>query len=223
MATYNMTDCENCDICYADKQCKDCTYVFNSALVEQSQRIYNSTSVFKSEDVYNSKNVELSNQILYSTDCSHCGNIVKSLHAMDSLSCIMCDTIDDCSCLRSCKHAKASHYCANCNTIRHCMFCHGLEDAEYMIFNHEVAPAAFERYEEQFKRFHLGLTFNKALPTDAINNTMPSINSHPWEYYELDPLFVEWLETLPNYDWQTMYRITMNSIFIESAKKAAAE
>ena len=91
------------------------------------------------------------------------------------------------------------------------MFCWGLSDSEYCIFNKKVEKEFYELFEKQYKK-HLNceLNFVENWPEQLIKPLSCSLNKVFARWYSTLPTsFLQWVKTLPNCDVMALYDITM--------------
>lgn len=222
-------DDESKRTCYL---CDDITkshYISRSSHIEDSDYVFSSISVFDSELVSSSKNVENSGEIYNSEfveDCrriSNCRNtvrsntVVASSFVIDSKSVVNSSVVTNSMCVGglffgSSKKIDDCAFIDNCENIQHCLFCSGQKDAKYLLFNQPVEPMQFEMIKKQLERI-LG-NWNMRLVEE-----WPEMHLHPEspkqmhnvsaQYCELPETFWRWVVTLPNYNPEVLYAITM--------------
>ena len=145
--------------------------VKNSQYVVKSKNVLDSRSVFESSDIVNCIDVvgtddaENSSQIFYSsmvsdsqktykgTNITSSTNVCNSMLIARSENVIDSNTVFDSSEIIKSKMVSSSHFCQDCTNIDHCMFCEGLSDAKYFIFNQPVDPNNYELFEKQYKKY----------------------------------------------------------------------
>jgi hypothetical protein len=96
------------------------------------------------------------------------------------------------------------------------MFCDGLEDAEYCIFNVPIDKERYEIIEKQYKKYLTELlAFVRDWPEELATNeiVLPTKKFDDW-YYPISEKFWKWARTLPGFDSVILYRITLLSDFI---------
>jgi hypothetical protein len=91
------------------------------------------------------------------------------------------------------------------------MFCEGLENAEYHIFNKPVDKKMYELFETQYKKYMTGqLEFISNWPQNLVVSThvSPTRKFDDW-YHPISEKFWKWIRTLPGFDSMLIYNITM--------------
>ena len=95
------------------------------------------------------------------------------------------------------------------------MFCQGVSEGEYMLFN---KPIGKERYEVIFKQFVKMFQHKYDFTMLEDNDIYGAEPSYYRDYRKHTANFSndlwEWVKTLPKYDPIVMYSITFNPLFI---------
>lgn len=107
--------------------CKNCYYIFNSEYDEDCMYTKLTDHSRDCVDVTNCFHSEL---------CYDCVNVERCYNVIFS---------DDC------KDSRDSAFVRNCRRVQNCLFCYGLEGAEYHIFNQPVSKEEFEQKREALK------------------------------------------------------------------------
>lgn len=173
--------------------------IVNSENVTNGHQIFYSTMVDDSEKVYKGTNVVNSVNICNSTMVANSRSVIDSKNVFYSLEIIGCDTVTE------------SMFCQDCTNIEHCLFCYGLHDAQYCIFNKPVDKNRFEMIASQYTKWMIGLlTFIREWPCELLAEThvAPTRKFDDW-YYPISEKFWKWVRTLPGFDSMLIYNITM--------------
>lgn len=185
----------------------DSENVSSSKMVHRSERIYNSDFIYDSERVLDGRNVNHSigivsgNYIINSQNVMNAANVIESQYVID----IVPDGT---------KNIKNSAFINHCSDLDHCLFCHGIEGGEYLLFNKKISPQEYEMIKMQMDgmlRGHcLELVKYNEWPGYQVPLDLPIINRNIAEQFqELPEAFWRWVKTLPGYDPMIMYGITM--------------
>lgn len=192
------------------KHIKNSEFIKLSSQVSYSQNVYDSKRVENSNDIWNSKNIKHSSQIISSSDVSDSFNIMDSDIVSWSKN-IMNSMVVDASYYifkgQKVINSAFSTFIKNCNN---CLFCAGIEDEEYMIFNEPVDEDTFEMYmdilqsklEEETSEFiridkgahKAGRRFDFSMRPDSLFEGLSS------EFYG-------WVSTLPNFKEEKFFQI----------------
>ena len=184
------------------------SYVANSSNVRDSEDVNNSQFVFNSNSVHDSKNVSDSENVTDSDTVLKSRDVSMSEQVARSKSIDWCENIFWSARLRGCsfiyqsEDLNTSHFCGFMKNSDHCLFCSGLEDKSYYIFNEEVTPQKFEEVLS---------TLLEMLPIEDAR--MIKVNEDKYiatERFDFSPRydsifdglskeFYGWVGTLPNY------------------------
>lgn len=225
--------CEACHIVNSDGFWYSCNVLHSSIVIRsnnvtQSGRVFYSADVDNSFDIVNSDTILTSKQVFESSMVTeglliaHCHNVIQSENicfstmVFDSINVYDSKNIFNSSEIIKCEDVTDSYFCQECKNIKHCMFCVGLEDAEYYLFNKPVDKNRFELFLQQYKRFMQDhLAFAPSWPKNMIADCAVSITPKFDEWYKpISEKFWKWAETLPGFDPMLLYNITMNSQFL---------
>ena len=182
--------------------------IVSSEFVENSKQIYSSNMIDNAKRILHCANVSDSVNICHSTAVARSKNVYRSQDVFDSS-----EIIDS-------SGVTGSHFCNKCSNITNCMFCFGLSDAEYHIFNKPVTKARFELFEQQYKRFmnsefDIELNFIKGdWPECLVTGIVPTNTVFNVWYEPISDKFWKWVKTLPGYNAMALYNQTMLPRFI---------
>lgn len=202
---------------------QDSKYVIRSKNVTDSISIFNSADVQGSKDIVESENIADSKQVFYSSMIEECQKIFKGINISESIN--ICNStmvarsksvIDSTNVFDSSEIIKSntvtnSHFCQECYNIESCLFCYGLENAEYHIFNKPVDKNRYEVIEKQYKKYmNELLVFIRDWPQDLViyTSTQPTRKFDDW-YFAISKRFWKWVRTLPGFNTTMLYDITM--------------
>lgn len=197
-------DVKNCERIFYSGDVVDSFDVVNSESIDNSTQIFSSSFVSKSCQVAHSANITDSENVCFSSVVARSVSIFKSKNVFDSSEIIHGTDVTD------------SYFCRDCRKIRHCMFCDGLEDVEYYVFNKPVSKERFEIFVQQYKRFmQTSLTFTNYWPNHLIHDWAPTFTQKIDCWYKSIPdKFWKWATTLPEYDEMALYNMTLLSSII---------
>jgi hypothetical protein len=157
------------------------TFVNDSKKVSRGTNIDSSSNLHDSLCVVNSKNVFESRDVFNSTE------IVRSSNVTDS------------------------SFCTDCNNIKNCLFCCGLSDKEYCIFNQPIDKNRYDFILKQYqKRWTEELNFVSNWPEQLMQSYFLDLNTECAQWYVNVPKsFWRWVRTLTGFDSLLMYEMTM--------------
>jgi hypothetical protein len=108
-------------------------------------------------------------------------------------------------------------FCFDCADSTNLMFCKGVIDSDYQIFNKPVTKRQFDLFAQQYKEFMIySLAFAQHWPNQSAIAESPFITSNFKLWYEPIPDGIwQWVKTLPGYNPTILYSITMNETFLK--------
>lgn len=215
----------------------DSSYIFNSSKIKGSKSIFESTNIQDSFSVLQSQNVKNSSFIYDSTYISDSTIIKDSKNINNSKNILKCVALLDCnnmylsnSCVDSnyshhCSNSENLHLCVNCDNAANAILCMNLKGGEssfsgdYFIFNKSVTKRFFDicmsQFNEIFKDISLPLINIQDNKSSFIVEPTQNLN-HFYYYKDLPKQFYEWAESLPNYNAQILYNITLNQEILKN-------
>lgn len=126
-------------------------------------------------------NSSKSNNVLYSTDVHDAQNCLDCLLISNSSNCYEC--IDCHNCINvswglNCRECRDSKFLKNCHNCKNCLFCVGLADKEFYIFNQ---PVSEESYQETVLNWKLSLRSNEDLAKEKFAEFEASFNRNSFD------------------------------------------
>lgn len=200
------------------KEVADSTYVFhcnsveNSNSISSSQNVQNSSQIFHTDFCYDSNRILNSQNITSSSNVVNCGCAVNSTSVFNAGAVINSSFVSNILPLGS-KNIRNSHFISDCFNLKNCLFCHGITDGEYLMFNQPIEKEEYDMFVAQLRQIlkgaELELTKN-GWPADQVPLDAPNIQYNIiLQYSSLPEVFWRWVKTLPNYDPMILYNITM--------------
>lgn len=203
-------DIENSDYIFSSKKIKSGNIIVNSATVENSHHIFESNFVYDSFNIYNGKNITESNNVVGSSFVVGSHSIYNASNVTNSF--IVFDLkMEETSDIEECG------FIANSKMLTNCLFCAGIAEKEYHIFNHPVSEKQFALIKKQLESiigdYHPTYVENWGEKTVPVE--MPNFQSPVLYHADLPEDFWEWVKTLPGYDPKILYQITFNPNLID--------
>ena len=94
------------------------------------------------------------------------------------------------------------------------MFCHDLEGKQFHIFNQPVTEEKFNIIRKQYLRLMEEVELDylrEQWPKDMLQPELPNpFVYHNKHYLQLSDKFWRWARTVPGYDADLLYKITLN-------------
>ena len=225
--------CEACNIINSEGfwysyNVQDSKYISRSKNVKNSRSIFQSSDIVQCQDVVKTDEAENSEKIFHSSMIDNCEMVWKGNNIVDSVNIcnstmvarskniIDSNTVFDSSEIIKSSNVTNSHFCQDCGDIDHCLFCVGLTQAQYHIFNKPVDKNLYELLERQYKKYMTArLEFVRDWPENLTTATdiKPIRKFDDW-YHCVSEKFWKWARTLPNFDSMLLYHITMLPEFL---------
>ena len=187
---------------FNSKSIERCIDVSGSEQIEDSSKVFISEWVTNSSKVYSSKNIENSQNICNTTLTIGAKNVYGSTNILNSTEIINSQNITNSIC------------CTESQSLTNCLFCYGLKDMEYCIFNKPIDKERFNTYKKQYLKLmqDVELSFIEDWPESLVQSITPALDLNLSHYYKsAPPKFWKWVRTLPNFNEQILYQITMRS------------
>lgn len=222
-----MDDFVGCSNYYNCQSIQDSHYVVNSEGIDFSSFVHNSSDISHCSDVYECDDATNSNQIFHSqfvysservdhsTNVDNCVNVLVSAAVYNSRNIYVCSNIMGCGELRHCDKMDFSYFCADSKGLKNCMFCFDLENEEYHIFNQPVSKEKFDIIRKQYLRLIEDVELDylrEQWPKDMLIPSRPNpFAYHDKHYRQLSEKFWRWVRSVPGYDVDLLYQLTLNS------------
>jgi hypothetical protein len=192
---------------FGSKNINESNNISHSKIVEGSECVYNSFLVTNCYGVVDSKNITDSTNVV-------CSEFVVGSRGVFNGNMITDSNFVSAFAKGGVRDITDSSFIMSCSNLKNCLFCEGISDKEYHIFNKPVPPKTFEAIYKQMDlilgtfEVHLTLEWPKGtVPLDT-----PRINRNVIKQFrDLPDDFWEWVATLPNYDPLVLYSIVFNS------------
>lgn len=195
------------------KHVSNSEYVRNSENVSRSKNVYGSREVKNSKEVWNCTNITSTQRVIESTYVNRCANIRNSNDVADSQNILESTAIYDSSYIYRGVNLSGCHFGGFLKGCTNCLFCSGLENKKYYVFNKEVAPDVFDSIKADLE-FHL---FNEGSDFIRIDNARHDpkyrfLSSLRFDavFEGLSPEFYGWVGTLQNYDEDIFFQVFFN-------------
>lgn len=207
----SIKDCENFWRCTHTKESKNLfesfnvntsVFVRNSSHIKGSINVFNSIDVTDCWDIAHSKHIQHSSRVIESQDISDSDDITRSSKISWSKVILNSTNLDNCNYTYMSDSLIDCHFCGFMKNSRHCMFCVGLEDKEYYIFNKPVTQIEYEMIkdkllamleEETSEMIRINFSKHTAEERFKLNRRFDSV------FNGLSLSFYGWVGTLPNY------------------------
>ena len=197
---------DGCEHVFYSNDVKDSNDILRSNNVENSKLIYGSDFVYDSERVINGKNINASTAIVNSEYIvnSHCifgaTNIKNSAYISDIG-------------FAETKQISDSYFISGSKNLNHCLFCFGIENQSYQLFNKPIDETEYAMIVRQMQSilrdWEPELVKDNYWPQGTIPLDAPILQRNALtQWKNLPDRFWDWVKTLPNYREDIMYSLT---------------
>lgn len=218
LTVYKSDNIRNSEYVWFSTSIDDSRYVFSSNDVSDGEVIYGSEYIEHAKQIFDSDFVYYSTQVLLGSNVNESNNIVNSGYVVNSHSVMNADNVHDSAFVTSFERGHTnnihgSYFIFDCQNMTNCLFCSGVSDGEYLVFNQPVSTADYILLTNQLlhmlKDFRPALTENGEWPGATIPVEEARAQPHLERMYEhLPEAFWKWIKTVPGYDPSILYNIT---------------
>lgn len=203
---------------------KDSEYIFGCKDVVESKNISSSKNIERSKQVFSAEFVYDSEQVMHSKNVNQSVNIINSDYVIRSSSVLNSAVVTNSHYVHSLvagrtKQIKDSAFIADCSNLKNCLFCTGIHDSEYMLFNQPIDPDQFDMIKKQLQSIMAGwkADFTKGeWPEETVPLDFPHLQRNVIKQFaNLPEAFWRWVKTLPGYNPSVLYAITFQADLIQ--------
>ena len=213
---------------------RDSENVSNSKYIAFSKDIKNSERVYASSNVENSHYISVSFNVLGSTEVKDSSKIQYSQNVFNS------DEISNCYAVYSCKEVEDSlgifnvstgkeiYFSTDLENCSYCLFCSGLKDKKFYLFNQEIdskdwfiiKELLLNKWSEEDKNLYKVISFEDddkkwyGFKTFNYSATLSYVAQRDF-FQSLSSKFLEYIRSMPYYNDWLLYQITMNPKILE--------
>ena len=197
---------DGCENVFYSNDIKNSNCILRSNSVENSQLIYGSDFVFDSSKVVNGKNINDS-QVIINSDY-----VINSHHIFGAAAVKNSAYIADVGFAET-KQISDSYFITASKNLNHCLFCVGLENQDYHLFNQSIDEMEYKMIVRQLG-YILGswepeLVKDNFWPERTIPLDAPMLQRNATKQWANMPdKFWQWIKTLPYYNENIMYSLT---------------
>lgn len=213
---------------------QDSENVSNSKYIAFSKDIKNSERVYASSNVENSHYISVSFNVLGSTEVKDSSKIQYSQNVFNS------EEISNCYGVYSCKEVEDSlgifnvstgkeiYFSTDLENCSYCLFCSGLKDKKFYLFNQEIGSKDWfiikelllNKWSEEDKNLYKVISFEDddkkwyGFKTFNYSATLSYVAQRDF-FQSLSSKFLEYIRSMPYYNDWLLYQITMNPKILE--------
>ena len=213
---------------------RDSENVSNSKYIAFSKDIKNSERVYASSNVENSHYISVSFNVLGSTEVKDSSKIQYSQNVFNS------DEISNCYAVYSCKEVEDSlgifnvstgkeiYFSTDLENCSYCLFCSGLKDKKFYLFNQEIdskdwfiiKELLLNKWSEEDKNLYKVISFEDddkswyGFKTFNYSATLSYVAQRDF-FQSLSSKFLKYIRSMPYYNEWLLYQITLNPKILE--------
>lgn len=213
---------------------RDSENVSNSKYIAFSKDIKNSERVYASSNVENSHYISVSFNVLGSTEVKDSSKIQYSQNVFNS------NEISNCYAVYSCKEAEDSlgifnvstgkeiYFSTDLENCSYCLFCSGLKDKKFYLFNQEIGSKDWfiikelllNKWSDEDKNLYKVISFEDddkkwyGFKTFNYSATLSYVAQRDF-FQSLSSKFLKYIRSMPYYNDWLLYKITMNPKILE--------
>lgn len=213
---------------------RDSENVSNSKYIAFSKDIKNSERVYASSNVENSHYISVSFNVLGSTEVKDSSKIQYSQNVFNS------GEVLDCYGVYSCKEVEGSlgifnvstgkeiYFSTDLENCSYCLFCSGLKDKKFYLFNQEIGSKDWfiikelllNKWSEEDKNLYKVISFEDddkkwyGFKTFNYSAILSYVAQRDF-FQSLSSKFLEYIRSMPYYNDWLLYQITMNPKILE--------
>lgn len=199
-------------------------YVAFSKDVKNSERIYSSVNVENSQYINASFNVLDSAEVDCSSKIQYSQNVFNSGEISNCYGVYSCEKVEDSLGIFNVSVGKEIYFSTNLENCSYCLFCSGLKDKKFYVFNQEFSPKDWfvikelllNEWSEGYKNLCKVVSFEDN-DKEWCGFKIPSKISNGFcyvaqrDFFQNIPLdFLKYIRSMPCYNEWLFYQITMN-------------
>lgn len=199
------------------KDIKNSERVYASSNVENSQYISNSFNVLDSAEVKDSSKIRYSQDVFNSGEISNCYGVYSCKKVEDSLGIFNVST------------GKEIYFSTDLENCSYCLFCSGLKDKQFCLFNQEISSKDWfvikelllNEWSEEDKNFYKVISFEDddkewcGFRTSSNDSVSFSYVAQRNFFQGVSSKFLKYIRSMPYYNEWLLYQITMNPKILE--------
>lgn len=213
---------------------QDSENVSNSKYIAFSKDIKNSERVYASSNVENSHYISVSFNVLGSTEVKdsskiqYSQNVFNSSEVLNCYAVYSCKEVEDSLGIFNVSTGKEIYFSTDLENCSYCLFCSGLKDKKFYLFNQEIGSKDWfiikelllNKWSEEDKNLYKVISFEDddkkwyGFKTFNYSATLSYVAQRDF-FQSLSSKFLEYIRSMPYYNDWLLYQITMNPKILE--------
>ena len=213
---------------------RDSENVSNSKYIAFSKDIKNSERVYASSNVENGHYISVSFNVLGSTEVKdsskiqYSQNVFNSSEVLDCYAVYSCKEVEDSLGIFNVSTGKEIYFSTDLENCSYCLFCSGLKDKKFYLFNQEIGSKDWfiikelllNKWSKEDKNLYKVISFEDddkkwyGFKTFNYSATLSYVAQRDF-FQSLSSKFLEYIRSMPYYNDWLLYQITMNPKILE--------
>ena len=213
---------------------RDSENVFNSKYVAFGKDVRNSERVYASSNVENSQYISVSFNVLDSAEVKdsskirHSQNVFNSGEVLDCYGVYSCKEVEGSLGIFNVSTGKEIYFSTDLENCSYCLFCSGLKDKKFYLFNQEIdskdwfviKELLLNEWSEEDESLYKVVSFeddNKewyGFKTFNYSATLSYVAQRDF-FQGLSSKFLKYIRSMPYYNEWLLYQITLNPKILE--------
>lgn len=204
-------------------------YIAFSKGIKNSKRIYASSNVENGQYISNSFNVLGSAEVKDSSKIRHSQNVFNSNEISNCYGVYSCEKVEDSLGIFNVSAGKEIYFSTNLKNCSYCLFCSGLKDKKFYLFNQEIdskdwfviKELLLNEWSKENKNFYKVISFEDddkewcGFRTSSNDSVSFSYVAQRNFFQEISLKFLKYIRSIPYYNERLLYQITMNPKILE--------
>lgn len=203
-------------------------YIAFSKNIKNSERVYDSSNVENSQYISFSFNVLGSAEVKDSSKIQHSQNVFNSSEVLDCYGVYSCKEVEAGLGIFNVSTGKEIYFSTNLENCSYCLFCSGLKDKKFCLFNQEIdskdwfviKELLLSEWSEEDKNLYKVISFEDddkkwhGFKTFNYSATLSYVAQRDF-FQGISSKFLKYIRSMPYYNEWLLYQITMNPKILE--------
>lgn len=203
-------------------------YIAFSKNIKNSERVYDSSNVENSQYICFSFNVLGSAEVKDSSKIQYSQNVFNSGEILNCYGVYSCKEVGDSLGIFNVSTGKEIYFSTNLENCSYCLFCSGLKDKKFCLFNQEISSKDWfvikelllSEWSEEDKNLYKVISFEDddkkwdGFKTFNYSATLSYVAQRDF-FQSLSSKFLKYIRSMPYYNDWLLYQITMNPKILE--------
>lgn len=203
-------------------------YIAFSKDIKNSERVYASSNVENSQYISASFNVLDSAEVKDSSKIQHSQNVFNSSEVLDCCGVYSCKEVEGSLGIFNVSTGKEIYFSTDLENCSYCLFCSGLKDKKFYLFNQEIdskdwfviKELLLTEWSKKDRNFYKVISFEDddkswyGFKTSNYSASLSYVAQRDF-FQGLSSKFLKYIRSMPYYNEWLLYQITMNPKILE--------